>query len=379
MHGNYDGLADRLPVIFDLHVGVNFWSTVNVTDAGFAQIVEGIVFVPDNFVQVCLVNTGSGTPFISGLDLRPFNKELYEQVNATQGLVLYARINFGGPDDSTSVPDEGAYGSSSLKTSTKKDSSIVRYPDDPYDRIWESWFDQPDWVVISTKKSVKNVNNGDPFEAPTVVMQTAITPNTSKNIEISGVMAEPLSTPGYIAILYFSELQVLPSNAVRKFSINLNGRPWYASDYKPEYLQAKAIYSTEPLPLQNPQYNKSISSTADSTLSPIINAFEVYSVISTANVGTDAQDEKMISKAMKPQNESSINDGYGHGSLKLENRRFAYKELEMITNNFERVLGRGGFGYVYDGFLEDGTQVAVKLRSQSSNQGVKEFLAEENT
>ena len=31
---------------------------------------------------------------------------------------------------------------------------------------------------------------------------------------------------------------------------------------------------------------------------------------------------------------------------------------------------------IYSGFLEDGTQVAVKLRSHSSNQGVKEFLAE---
>jgi predicted Ser/Thr protein kinase len=48
----------------------------------------------------------------------------------------------------------------------------------------------------------------------------------------------------------------------------------------------------------------------------------------------------------------------------------------MITTNFQRVLGRGGFGYVYSGLLEDGTPVAVKLRSHSSNQGVKEFLAE---
>lgn len=69
-------------------------------------------------------------------------------------------------------------------------------------------------------------------------------------------------------------------------------------------------------------------------------------------------------------------DAYPQSSLQLENRRFTYKELEVITNNFQRVLGRGGFGKVYDGFLEDGTQVAVKLRSDSSNQGVKEFLAE---
>jgi len=70
------------------------------------------------------------------------------------------------------------------------------------------------------------------------------------------------------------------------------------------------------------------------------------------------------------------NDGDENSSLGLENRRFTYMELEMTTNNFQRVLGQGGFGYVFHGSLEDGTQVAVKLRSHSSNQGVKQFLAE---
>lgn len=73
--------------------------------------------------------------------------------------------------------------------------------------------------------------------------------------------------------------------------------------------------------------------------------------------------------SVKPQNETT-------SSLQLENRRFTYSELETTTNNFQRVLGRGGFGYVYHGIMEDGTQVAVKLRSESSNQGVREFLAE---
>ena len=91
-------------------------------------------------------------------------------------------------------------------------------------------------------------------------------------------------------------------------------------------------------------------------------------------------------KAVKPQNETSMShspppspgghDAYKHSSLQLQNRRFTYNELEAITNNFQRMLGRGGFGKVYHGILEDGTQVAVKLRSQSSNQGVEEFLAE---
>lgn len=84
---------------------------------------------------------------------------------------------------------------------------------------------------------------------------------------------------------------------------------------------------------------------------------------------------------MKPQNEaggvqSRSQTGGGHSLPQLENRRFTYRELEAMTDNFKTVLGRGGFGCVYDGFLADGTQVAVKLRSESSSQGVREFLTE---
>jgi hypothetical protein len=78
---------------------------------------------------------------------------------------------------------------------------------------------------------------------------------------------------------------------------------------------------------------------------------------------------------VKPQNQEQecVDE---HSLLQLDNRRFTYKELEAITDNFKTVLGRGGFGCVYDGFLADGTQVAVKLRSESSSQGVREFLTE---
>uniref|UniRef100_A0A8I7B218 Protein kinase domain-containing protein n=1 Tax=Hordeum vulgare subsp. vulgare TaxID=112509 RepID=A0A8I7B218_HORVV len=82
---------------------------------------------------------------------------------------------------------------------------------------------------------------------------------------------------------------------------------------------------------------------------------------------------------IKLPNKEEISTGHvdDSDSLRLvENRRFTYKELEVITHGFERVLGQGGFGHVYDGFMEDGTHVAVKLRSHSSNQGVKEFLTE---
>ncbi|KAM0841660.1 hypothetical protein ACQ4PT_058871 [Festuca glaucescens] len=62
-----------------------------------------------------------------------------------------------------------------------------------------------------------------------------------------------------------------------------------------------------------------------------------------------------------------------------ENRQFTYKELEKFTNKFERSIGQGGFGLVYYGRLEDDTEVAVKMRSESSSHGLDEFLAEVNS
>lgn len=47
-----------------------------------------------------------------------------------------------------------------------------------------------------------------------------------------------------------------------------------------------------------------------------------------------------------------------------------------MTNNFQRVVGEGGFGIVYHGTLNVYEQVAVKLLSQSSTQGYKQFKAE---
>jgi len=67
--------------------------------------------------------------------------------------------------------------------------------------------------------------------------------------------------------------------------------------------------------------------------------------------------------------------GVNTGPLDTAKRYFIYSEVVNITNNFERVLGKGGFGKVYHGFL-NGDQVAVKILSEESTQGYKEFRAE---
>ena len=54
------------------------------------------------------------------------------------------------------------------------------------------------------------------------------------------------------------------------------------------------------------------------------------------------------------------------GSLKSGNSEFTFSNVASITNNFSHIIGRGGFGQVYLGTLADGTQVAVKMRFESS-------------
>jgi len=189
-YGNYDGL--NRPPVFDLYVGVNFWTMVNASDlyASAIVFVEAIVVVPDDFVQVCLVNNSSGTPFISGLELRPLKSSLYPEVNETQGLVLLDRRNFGPSDN----------------------RDVVRYPDDPHDRVWIPLFDPANWTLISTPSMVKNLYN-DLFEAPSKVMQTAVTPrDASKSIEFYwDSRPQPKDpSPGYIPVMHFSELAAPP-------------------------------------------------------------------------------------------------------------------------------------------------------------------------
>ncbi|XP_048611498.1 probable LRR receptor-like serine/threonine-protein kinase At2g28960 [Brassica napus] len=63
-------------------------------------------------------------------------------------------------------------------------------------------------------------------------------------------------------------------------------------------------------------------------------------------------------------------------SIYSKKKRFTYSEVVGLTDNFKRVLGEGGFGVVYHGSLSGTEPVAVKVLSESSVQGYKEFKAE---
>ena len=91
MYGNYDGKR-RAPT-FDLYLGANLWTTVLAWDSWTQLNLEIIHISPSDHINVCLVNTGNGIPFISALELRPIGNEIYLSEAGTS-LQLSGRFQF---------------------------------------------------------------------------------------------------------------------------------------------------------------------------------------------------------------------------------------------------------------------------------------------
>lgn len=513
-YGNYDGL-DKPPV-FDLYLGANYWHEVNFGDARSVNWMDIIVVSPIDYLQVCMVNKGSGTPFISGLDVRPLETTLYPAVNPSQSLVLINsnRFHFG-----------------------LTGNSITRYPSDPHDRIWSRYDAIPNCIEISTTALIQN-NLSRVYDVPSSVLQSAATVNSS-SIDLSWYPSDPTVdiSSKYFFVFYFAELQNVHSNAVRQFDIVINNNTWNTEPYTPTFLFVD-YFSGIVHGMSN--YSLSFVSTKNATLPPILNAMEMYLVKPITEVSTDPGDAKammaiqdnfgviknwmgdpctpktFIWRGLKcsypPANPSRItalnlssfrlvgaitanfgdlkalkyldlshnnlsgpipdylgqlsslmfldlssNDLSGtipdsllqksqNGSLSLrvgdnanlcgngtacipgqkkvngtllaeiiipilatialfiilflvlrqvlkrkakkkatvhedesvilDNREFSYRQLNHITDNFRQEIGKGGFGPVFLGYLENGNSVAVKVLSETSSQGGKEFLAE---
>ncbi|XP_059434653.1 PR5-like receptor kinase [Corylus avellana] len=62
-----------------------------------------------------------------------------------------------------------------------------------------------------------------------------------------------------------------------------------------------------------------------------------------------------------------------HGPLVI--RRYHYSDIKKMTNSFRHKLGKGGYGGVYKGMLQDGCLVAVKVLKESRGNG-EEFINE---
>jgi hypothetical protein len=69
-------------------------------------------------------------------------------------------------------------------------------------------------------------------------------------------------------------------------NVILNNEPWHTSGFTPTYLSDLAYNSLS----RNSSYSLSVVATSDSTLPPILNAAEIFTVFPTTNLSTDSQD-----------------------------------------------------------------------------------------
>ncbi|GMN67980.1 hypothetical protein TIFTF001_037039 [Ficus carica] len=259
LYGNYDGKNSTRE--FDLHLGPNFWDTVKIVDSP-SLVVKEIVHLPlQNYVRLCLVKTGSGTPFISALELRPLKNTTYIAPSGTS-LGLALRMDVG----------------SNL-------TSVIRYPYDVFDRIWVPYVND-EWTDLTTSLTVDPQDHID-FQPPNIVMHNAAMPvNESGPFRLE--LFSDLATTKYYLFMHFAELQQLKANESRIFNINLNGKRLYGP-VVPSYLSSTTIYSTETITGEL-NYTLTLDKLENSTLRPIVNAIEIYSLVGVSQLETDQDD-----------------------------------------------------------------------------------------
>ncbi|KAJ0962858.1 hypothetical protein J5N97_027980 [Dioscorea zingiberensis] len=116
-----------------------------------------------------------------------------------------------------------------------------------------------------------------------------------------------------------------------------------------------------------------------------VNTDGFYYAHGTAGQHSTRYDTHLRSTLPSPGATGYSNDSYhGHGYAAGppdptgSKACFTFEELLEITNGFspENLIGEGGFGCVYKGWMLDGRRVAVKQLKAGSGQGEREFRAE---
>ncbi|KAJ7547186.1 hypothetical protein O6H91_08G073600 [Diphasiastrum complanatum] len=273
----------------------------------------------NNSLSVCVGrNTPSNVPFISALELRPLAPSMYQIVQQNSlVLSLHLRTDIG-----------------SLS------SQNIRFPDDPYDRIWVSDYDVTylsDVVNINTSHRVSA--GATPEKPPSAVLGTAkTTANSSGYIFLNYPFGQLLEMKKFI-VFYFAEIQNLGAMDERIFDI------YYANStadiqlfFGPLNVEHNTggpyigyeVYSNG-FNLGGPINAFSFSTTTHSTAGPILNAVEILSELGTLVPGTSSVDVQALEVLKNSWNLSSWS---GDPCLPV---KYTWEWLECNTNSPPKV------------------------------------------
>ncbi|KAM6589504.1 hypothetical protein CsatA_012109 [Cannabis sativa] len=279
---------------FKLYLDTTEWSTVTIFDASRVYVNEMIIRAPSDSIDVCICCATTGSPFISTLELRPLNLSMYAtDFEDDFYLRVSTRVNFGA---------------------LTKDP--LRYPDDPYDRIWDSDLEKRQNYLVGVASGTKRIQTLRDIDArtreypPAKVMQTAV-------VGTEGRLSYRLNLEGFPgtarAYAYFAEIEDLGPNETRKFKLdepklldynnavvniaeNANGS---YNLYEPSYMNVSLDFV----------FSFSFLKTPDSTRGPLLNAIEISKYVQIA-AKTDRQDWNVINTLRLMSSEvASTNEG----------------------------------------------------------------------
>ncbi|XP_019092979.1 PREDICTED: receptor-like protein kinase At5g59670 isoform X2 [Camelina sativa] len=260
LYGNYDGQYSH--PVFDLYLGPNLWTKIDLQKRVNGTQVEILHTPTSKALQICLVKTGKTTPIITALDLRPLRNNTYITQNGSLSF-LYRRYN-------------------------KESGPHLRYMKDVYDRTWDGFFSK-EWTQISTNLTVKNNNI---YVPPQDALKNAATP-TNTSAPLTVYWNSPNFTAEYYLYVHLAEIQDLQANEIREFNILFNGE-LFAGPIIPVKRSLFTINNVIPQTCQGGRCSLQLTRTKNSTLPPLLNAFEIYEVIQFPQLETDESDVDTI-------------------------------------------------------------------------------------
>ncbi|KAI3919755.1 hypothetical protein MKX01_000196 [Papaver californicum] len=253
-YGGVNGNDVPIPPVFDQIIDGTIWGIVNTTDDfvnGVPSYYEGVFVARVKEISVCVaINTNTESdPFINAVELIQLDDSVYNTTEfGNVGLSLVARNSFGYPQ------------------------TLIRYPDDPFDRMWK-----PSGESYSTPKSVKDIDVAGFWNLPPLnVFETALTTEQENPVNLDlqwPTVSLPNST--YYIALYFADGRNSSLGSSRTFNITINGIQYFQNL---NATTAGAVVFASRWPLSG--FNTiSLIPVDRSVVGPLINAGEIFNLL----------------------------------------------------------------------------------------------------
>ncbi|XP_057781677.1 probable LRR receptor-like serine/threonine-protein kinase At1g05700 [Salvia miltiorrhiza] len=342
-YGNYDGRNS--PPVFDLLFDGYYWGWVNNTGPTPSRH-EVVYTTTKPSISVCVSQDYEGQfPYINAIEVRSLEPSMYGALGVyrdSYSLFTRKRVAFGT-------------------------NATIRFPEDPYDRLWRpDPFMNGSVQVTSDARLSGGIVLAD--RPPRAVLKNAVTgPTLNSTIDFNLALSTSINSSVYIN-WYFSEVTRLGPNQTRSFAFYLDNVN-ISKPFSPPYDNCTEMLINNISISGNTTI--SLVAAANSTLPPLVNAMEVFILGRfPLNNGTDEKDVEGLASLQKAF--ISLRNWSGDPCLPK------YYNWDWIKCYGDRVqtLLLGGFGL--SGLLPDFTSMdaltTINLSNNSLRGNIPDFL-----